>query len=399
MFTVVAIGESFSDAVHMQSYETLGREYDLHDIAALRSPRLLVYRHLVEENVERMRSFLEDVAPGSGMRHLCAHVKTHKSAAIHDLLVRGGVRSFKCSLNELEMLLTANAEDVFLAYPLLPHDARKVLQRLQETPGTRLTLQVGSLEHAELLASAAKVEGVEVDVLLDVDIGTRRTGCEVGGVTKLARDIQSRATLGPLRLRGLHAYDGHNHGKLPAERESCAREAMGNVVECVRELKAAGLGVERVVVGGSPGFLPDLRELTQRHRLDAEVLVSPGTWVYWDTNYDALLPGAFRIAALLLGQVMDRPRDDLITLNLGHKRWAIDSGPLERFSLPNLEFVSVTEEHTVLRSPEPRPEIGTPLLLAPRHVCPTVNLWEHFTLVGPDGKVEEEAVPVTARNR
>jgi hypothetical protein len=32
-------------------------------------------------------------------------------------------------------------------------------------------------------------------------------------------------------------------------------------------------------------------------------------------------------------------------------------------------------------------------------VCPTVNLWEHFAVIGPDGRVEIAESPVDARNR
>jgi len=39
------------------------------------------------------------------------------------------------------------------------------------------------------------------------------------------------------------------------------------------------------------------------------------------------------------------------------------------------------------------------VFLVPRHVCSTVNLWETFTVVGPDGRIERMCEPVTARNR
>jgi D-serine deaminase-like pyridoxal phosphate-dependent protein len=158
--------------------------------------------------------------------------------------------------------------------------------------------------------------------------------------------------------------------------------------------------VERIVAAGTPGFLTDLEVLLSLG-LDAEVQVSPGTWIYWDSICEEKLPGLFTFAALLLAKVMDVPGDDLLTLDLGYKRWAFDHGPVSVFSAPGLEFVSASEEHTVLRARDGgrRPGYGEPLLFAPRHVCPTVNLWESFTLVGPHGEVEAESLPVSARNR
>ena len=73
---------------------------------------------------------------------------------------------------------------------------------------------------------------------------------------------------------------------------------------------------------------------------------------------------------------------------------------MELFSVPGLEFVGASEEHTVLRQTGgPDLRIGDPVLIAPRHVCPTVNAWESFTVVREDGSVEATAVPVSGRNR
>ena len=374
--------------------------YPVSELRPLPSPRLLVFRAIVERNVERMRAQLEAIVPGSGFRHLTPHVKTHKSAWATRLLLDRGVRSFKASLNELDMLLDCAVPEVFVAYPLLPDACARVARAARDHPATSITCQVASVEQATALAAAALDAGVELDTLIDVDVGNGRTGIAPDRVAHLARRLHKGSAFGPLRLRGIHGYDGHNQSPRAEERAACAREAMEKVVACAGALEDAGVPATRVVVGGSPGFLPDLEELYVRHRLDARVEVSPGTWIYWDTKYDGTLPDHFEIAAVVLGRVMDVPAADRITLDLGHKRWSIDQGPVERFSRGGLEFVSATEEHTVLRVLEGAPPAyGDSLLLAPRHVCPTVNLWESFTLIGPGGEVEAEALPVTARNR
>jgi D-serine deaminase-like pyridoxal phosphate-dependent protein len=374
--------------------------YAVEGLDLLPTPRLLVFRRHVEGNIDRMRSLLEEVVPGSGFRHLSSHAKTHKSLWTAERLVAAGVESHKCTLHELDLLLEAGARDVFVAYPLLAHDADRVAERAAGSPGTRITAQIGRLEHAERLGAAARRHGVEIDCLIDLDVGNRRTGVRPDAAPDLVRAILGSRRAGALRIRGLHAYDGHNRGATPGERAACAEEAMAEVVRCARSVETAGARVERIIAGGTPGFLPDLRELVVRHRVDADVRVSPGTWIYWDSAYEKLLPGMFTCAALVLAQVIDGPADDLVTLNVGYKRWAIDQGPVESFSAPGLEVVSTSEEHTVLRAgPGTRLSIEDRVLLAPRHVCPTVNLWETFTLVGPDGRVEAAALPVSGRNR
>src|SRR5262245_6385949 len=102
----------------------LDREaYPLADLATLSTPRLLVYRAYVEANVEAMRAALESVAPGTGFRHLAPHVKTHKSLWATRLLQQKGIEKFKCTPQELDMLLEAAAKDVLIAYPLLEQGA------------------------------------------------------------------------------------------------------------------------------------------------------------------------------------------------------------------------------------------------------------------------------------
>jgi D-serine deaminase-like pyridoxal phosphate-dependent protein len=296
------------------------------------------------------------------------------------------------------MLIEAGVPDVTVAYPLLPLEAERVAAIIRNNQQVKVTVHVGSREHADVLAAAARRNGARVRYLVDLDVGCHRTGTSPTGAPELIRHLVETHA-GALEFEGLHAYDGHNSHPSTSERDACAATAMEKVATCHAQLKGMGIAVRRVVAAGTPGFVPDLRELLS-HRLEAEILVSPGTWIYWDTNYDEKMPGAFCLAAILYARVIDLPGSDLVTLNLGHKRWSIDQGPVHHFSVPGLEFVSATEEHTVLRCSGKRSlKYDDPVLIAPRHVCPTVNLWEHFILVGPDGQVENESLPVTARNR
>ncbi|HVR75527.1 MAG TPA: alanine racemase [Planctomycetota bacterium] len=375
-------------------------EHPIEALTTLSTPRLVVFRAHLEENIRRFGRALDSVVPGSGFRHATPHVKTHKSAWVTRLLMEMGIERFKCTPRELDMLLEAGARDILVAYPLVSGEAERLAEVVERNPDTRIAAQIGSVEHAEVLAAAATKRGVEVDCLLDVDVGQHRTGMDPSLAPDLARTLARSRHLGALKLRGIHAYDGHNQHMEEARREECARKAMADVAGCAHALEAHGFPPGRIVTGGTPGFLLDLQEIVLHHRLDAEVEVSPGTWVYWDTNYDAKMPGAFRFAALLLAEVMDVPSGGLATLNLGYKRWGADQGPVTRFSAPGLEVVSASEEHTVVRQLDgPRLTFGDRLFIVPRHVCSTVNLWDTFTLVGSEGRIEEVSLPVSGRNR
>ena len=370
---------------------------------ALRSqpgPRLAICRNVVEKNIAHMRTHLEAIVPSSGFRHLRTHIKTHKSSWAMRHMLESGVSKFKVSPNELELALNAGAQSIFVAYPLLQADAIRFANAIATHAKVQLFSQVGSLCHAQILAAAAREVGVKIDYMLDLDIGMHRTGAPAEIAVQLVRDVSQ---FPELQFAGLHAYDGHLEGGLtPDETLELARPGMDEVLSAVAKLRSAGHNVARVVVGGTPSFLADLKILTDELDEGVDVEVSPGTWIYWDTGYEQLIPGLFDYAAFIYAQIMDRPNANTLTLNLGFKRWGIDSGPIKVFSHPMLKFQSASEEHTVLSingvsMDDPSLEIGQPVFFVPQHVCSTVNLWGHFVVIGLDGTVES-IEQVDARN-
>jgi len=174
-------------------------------------------------------------------------------------------------------------------------------------------------------------------------------------------------------------------------------ETLLKVVAGFREKK---IEVPRIMTAGSLTFDLDLAYLYPRIGQETFLQVSPGTWIYWDSEYNRLMPGGFEFAALILAQVIDTSTNNRITLNLGHKRWGADRGPVDLFSRSDLKVVSFNEEHTVLQVETDKSfKIGDYLLIVPKHVCSTVNLFEFFSVIGEDGTVERSEEPVDGRNR
>jgi len=98
--------------------------------------------------------------------------------------------------------------------------------------------------------------------------------------------------------------------------------------------------------------------------------------------------------------VVDLPTASTAVLNIGHKRWAVDQGVVELFSIPIMSAKKWSEEHTVVEIPETHPvQIGDYVLIAPRHVCSTVNLWEYFALIDENGIIQDRRCPIEGRNR
>jgi D-serine deaminase-like pyridoxal phosphate-dependent protein len=154
----------------------------------LTTPALLVERRELVHNLDTMAAAL----PGPRLR---PHVKAHKCLGIARLQAEQGHRSFTCAtVREVEGLAAAGlGEDVLLANEVA--DAGR-LGRLE----ARVTVAVDS---ADTIAAAAR--GGVKEVVIDVNVGLPRCGCDPGAAGQLA-DLARRSGL---VVRGVMGYEGH----------------------------------------------------------------------------------------------------------------------------------------------------------------------------------------------
>ncbi|OVE80344.1 hypothetical protein BVY01_00465 [bacterium I07] len=371
------------------------RAYEIDTIESIDTPALLVFEDRVKRNLEQMKTHLNRIDPGSDFKHLCAHIKTNKSPWTLRLMQQAGIEYFKTTLNELELAVDSGMKDIFLAYPLLSRPAKTVAGIILDNPDVHISVQAGSDRHLEILEKEAERSGVIWSVFLDVDVGMHRTGADTGSALKLMDRIHSKSCF---QFEGIHAYDGHIHHKQLQERKKQAEISMNSAVSFAKNVLQKGIPIPRIVAAGSITYLLDLDLLLKHLPAEIQIQVSPGTFIYWDTGYDEILPGDFEFSALVLSQLIEAGSDS-VTLNLGHKRWGADNGPVELFSVKDARVKSFSEEHTVLHAENHNLKIGDYICVVPRHVCPTVNLYETFTVVGEGGKILENKSPVQGRNR
>ncbi len=381
----------------MTNFYLKGKRYRIKQIEKITTPRLVVFKDKVEENIRRMKNYLNKITNGKGLDHLCMHVKTNKSSYLTKILLKQGIFCFKSTLNEVEMLVNSGVKDIFIAYPLLEKEAVSIVQIIQENPEVKFQVQIGCREHADILKKIGVEYGIQWNLFIDVDVGMHRTGIKPEKVLELYEEIADQPEF---KFTGLHGYDGHIHYKDESRRASETEKAMEKLVEIFNVFSYNQVEVERIVAAGSLTFEQDLKILYKKIADKTQVMVSPGTWIYWDTGYDSLLPEKFEIAALVLAQVIEVSDENRITLNCGHKRWGADRGPVEVFSGEGMKVSSFNEEHTVLEHKKGDTyRVGDYVFIAPKHICSTVNLYEYFTLIGKDEEIKELQLPVDARNR
>ncbi|HUG90344.1 MAG TPA: D-TA family PLP-dependent enzyme [Planctomycetaceae bacterium] len=340
--------------------------YRIADTSRIITPALVVFREIVEDNLDRMIRIARDPA------RLRPHCKTHKMREVVELeLARGITKHKAATFAEAEMLARAGVKDILLAYNLVGPNVDRAVRFVETFPDVTFAVTADHPRPLERLSGAAAAAGRTIDVLLDIDTGQHRTGLPVGG---RAADLYGLIASSPgLRPGGFHVYDGQNHQTDLAERTAAVEAGWQPIARFRDETVSSGLPVPRIVAGGTGSFP------IYAAKDDPAIELSPGTCVFQDAGYGRMFPDLdFTPAALLLTRVISRPTPDRITLDLGYKAVASDPPAGKRLvfpDLPDAEQVLQNEEHLVVttsRAGEFTP--GDEVFAIPRHVCPTSAL-------------------------
>lgn len=363
--------------------------YRLADPEGIETPAMVVFRERLDANIADLCDLV------GGGSNLMVHVKTHKSEAVTRLQVAAGIAGFKCAtVREVEMVLEAGGAEVILSYSISQAvKARRLCALAARYPEACVRATASVPAHVDLVEQAAADASQRLSMMIDLDVGQHRTGIGLGDeAAALYRKIAASPHLEP---GGLHIYDGHEHIREPTTRQAAAQRHIDDLQRFKSGLEAEGLTVPRVVGGGSFSF-PYYARVEGWHG-------SPGTCVYWDAGYaGGLADMPFSFAALVLGQVVDHhPSEGTVTTDLGVKAIAADP-PLERRLVlvghPQARMVLQNEEHGVFAWEGEVPAVGTYLLAAPGHVCPTTIRYPGSFVIDGAGDVVDY-YPHTARDR
>jgi D-serine deaminase-like pyridoxal phosphate-dependent protein len=347
--------------------------YSIADTSNILSPGLVIFRDLVETNLDEM------VRIAGAPARLRPHCKTHKMREIVELQLARGITRHKCAtIAEAEMLAAAGVQDIFLAYNPVGPNIGRVVRFIERYPDVRFAVTADHPGPIAALGDALASAGKSVNVMLDIDCGQHRTGVPAGPA---ARELYRRiAETKGLVAGGLHLYDGHNHQTDVAERREAVLAVWKPAAALRDELVAAGLPVPRIVAGGTGSF-PIFAAID-----DPAIELSPGTIVFNDWGYSQMFPDLrFTPAALMLTRVVSRPTANRVTLDLGYKAVASDPPAGNRLifpGLPDAKAVLQNEEHLVIETEQASSfQPGDELWAMPRHICPTCALHKQVYVV------------------
>jgi 3-hydroxy-D-aspartate aldolase len=351
--------------------------------AELPTPALLLDLDRFERNVQKMAAHVNAVG-----KKLRPHAKTHKCPEIaRRQIAAGAVGVCVAKVGEAEVMAAAGIRNLLITTEVVGAEKigrlRHVLERNPETLAV-----VDNAENIRELAAAMGRAGKVLNVLVDVEVGGRRTGAEPGEpALHLGRLVANERAL---NLRGLQGYAGHcAHVVGWAARRKASHKWMKRLMK-TRDLFAKhGLPVE-IVTGGSTGTFdidPELTGLTE---------LQSGSYCVMDIDYRRIgakggkINDQFEMALTVLTTVVSRPSAELAIVDAGFKAFSTDRPfPPETVEWPGLEYSWAGDEHGRLTivDQDRAPRLGDRIEFFPPHCDPTINLYDQIYALRGD-KVE-----------
>ena len=357
------------------------------------TPALLLDLDRFERNLARMADHARRT--GKGLR---PHAKTHRCPEIARRQVAAGALGVACAkLGEAEVMAAAGIRGLLITTEVVsPASVARLIALVRQAPDTIVVMD--NPANVAALAPAAAAAGVVVNVLVDIDVGTRRTGITPGEpALALARAVVAERSL---RLRGLQGYAGHcAHVIGWSARREASHKALAPLMETRKLLEGAGLPVE-IVAGASTGT----------HDIDSELPglteLQSGSYCVMDLEYQRIggptgpSLTAFEMALTVIATVVSVPAAERAIVDAGLKAFSTDKPfPPEAVERPGVAYEFAGDEHgrLVVTDPSRRPSLGERIEFFPPHCDPTFNLYDRIYAMRRD---RVEAIwPIAARGR
>ena len=365
-----------------------------HSIDTIPTPALVLDAAKVRRNIARMADYTKAIGVANR-----PHTKTHKSIAIAGLqLAAGAVGLTVAKVGEAETLALAFADrepDILVAYPAVDGARTVRLAALARTATIRVA--VDSPEAIAALSAAAREAGTTIGILVDLDVGSGRTGVPTADRLVALAEAVDRAP--GLRLDGIFYYPGHVT-VLPESQAAPLSLVAEKLAEAIGRFDWMGL-CRGIVSGGSTPTA------YQSHLIRSGTEIRPGTCVYNDLN---IVRGGFGsiddcAASVVCTVVSDAVKDQVIldggskTLTMDRCGPAPDSGHGLIVEYPEAFIGKLTEEHAQVDVSRcaARPRVGERVTVIPNHICPVVNLHDNAWWWEADGSLQ--VLPIDARGK
>ncbi len=361
-------------------------------LESIDTPALVVDMHRMEENILRVHRATFDAD-----LQIRPHIKSHKTPEIAQMQVAAGAVGVTCAkIGEAEVMSSAGIDDIFIAYALVGEmKMRRLTALAKRTP--QLSIAVESVEAARQASDAFSEAGLELEVLIEVDLGAGRTGVLPDEALLFADRVAEMPALEIVGVMGYASHFAYSRRGDEALIEGAAEEA--RMIGAVAELLAdEGHNMTRISGGSTPtaGRYQPNCGLTE---------IRSGTYVFYDRNQvDIGSAPMEQVALSVLATVVSTPTPERAIIDAGTKGLSQQVGDYSDGygwlpDVPGARVVKINDEHGFVDVTEAeRPlVIGEKVLVIPPRAPTCLNLYDRIHAVR-DGIVED-VWSITARGR
>jgi D-serine deaminase-like pyridoxal phosphate-dependent protein len=379
----------------------------------LDTPAVLVDLDKLEANIRRMTK----LASEAGLK-LRPHTKVHESAMICKWQIERGAHGIEVGpIAQAAAMVEEGINDVLIAHPFYGEHKMKILKRILDRDGVKITVVLDMIEQADSISRVGQAAGRKVPVVIKID-----TNLEAGGLQRFGVIPGDSTFTFAERLSGLPGVElvgiyAHELGLDQTEkgRDRTAYKTAEIMARTARELRNAGFNIEHVSVGATPTFHSTCRYIKEG-KFPEITEIHPGHFVIGDIWY---VSGGGETVGNCAVTVLTA------TVSTSHNEWAIiDAGyktlgrdPLignqnkPGFSWNGMARMGVVKGRTDLflgvlaaesgflyyKDQEKRVVLGERIEVIPNNVTEVINIHEQMYGVR-NGKLEV-VIPVTGRGR
>jgi len=316
----------------------------------LSTPALVVDGPTLDANLATMAA----ARPGTQCR---PHVKAHKTTALAHRQAAAGHPGFTAATPREVLGLAAAGlgTDLLLANETVdPHR----LAALAEC-GARVTVAVDS----DATVDAAAVAGIR-EVLVDVDVGLPRCGCDPSDAGRLA----DRARAAGITVRGVMGYEG----QVTLFEERAPRAEAVDQAMALLAVAYDAVGGDVISAGATVSY--DLNTFATE--------IQAGSYALMDTAFAPMAP-AFTPAVWVEATVISVSSRWSVA-DCGLKSLGMDHGPP---TIEDARVLVVSDEHVTFQPATPV-RVGDRVRVWPAHVDPTVAYHERMEVIVGEDVVE-----------
>ena len=352
-------------------------------IEDLDTPALVLNVDALNRNLERMASDCREA--GVALR---PHVKTHKSPWVAARQVAlGAVGVCAAKIGEAQVMAEGGVRNILVTTELTPPKIEAALRLMRFAD---VTFVADDPEVVKEIGRQADRAGVEIPLLVDVNVGQNRCGTEPGeAALELARVCDQ--TKG-VRFAGLQGYEGHlQHVNDPDERRRLCFAAMDLLGETRQTVEGGGIKVDKVTTAGTGTY-----RLAIEHGVATEV--QPGSYVAMDSQYAKVGGVRFENSLFVLAGVVSVQRPGQLVIDAGWKTLSTEDGMPAVRDAPDATYAPAGDEHGKVSGLAGKHRPGDRVWLVPSHCDTTVNLHNFYSLVNDKGDFLGR-LPIAARGR